>query len=226
MINYTPNSLSFHINWNLKREPVFRLLDNVIWLNNFFETGELMLSCFSNFRKYSDEMQGDSREGEMMIGGYDENTKKSNHIIYESGLNAYIMSTTNILSDEVIKDFNAKCAIKINHPTLFALEISKRLPFVNSGLEGNCDYTSSKNHYFHTDIKEFNEMEFTNNPNSHEIINKIMMGKELFLKLDKYKHQQEYRFIWFSQEKINGSIIIKCPEAIQYCEKLFLNQNE
>lgn len=220
MINYTPSSLNFHINWNLKREPVFRLLDNITWLNNFFETGEIMLSCFNNFKKNPDEMQGDNREGKAMIGGYDEKNKKSNHLIYEAGLNAYIMFSTNELTDNVKNDFNAKCAIQINHPTLFALEISKKLPFVNSGLEGNCNYASSRSLYFKNKIDKFNEMEFSNNHNSHQIINELNMGMELFLKLDKYKHQQEYRFIWFSQETINNSIIIKCPEAIQYCEKI------
>lgn len=220
MINYTPNSLNFHIDWNLKREPVFRLLDNTIWLDNFFKTGEIMISCLNKFKKYPDEMQGDGREGEMMIGGYNEKTKKSSHIIYESGLNAYIMSTTNKISDEVVKDFNATCAIQINNPTLFAIEISKKLPFVFSGLEGNCDYTDSRSHYFNAHIEEFYEMEVSNNRKTQDIINKIMMGKELFLKLDKYKHQQEYRFVWFSPVTINDSIIVKCPEAIQFCEKI------
>lgn len=220
MINFTPSPLNFNIHWNLKREPVYRLLDNTNWIDNFFETGEIMLSCFANFKKNPDEMQGDGNEGEMMIGCYNEKTKKSNYIKYESGANAFIMSTTNKLNVKVIEDFNAKCAIKINHPTLFALEVSKKLPFVDTGLEGSCDYTSSRSHYFETEIKEFNEMEFTNNPITHDTINQLMMGKELFLKLDKYEHQEEYRFIWLSSKKINDSIIIKCPEAIQYCDKI------
>lgn len=111
-----------------------------------------MLSCFENFKKYPDEMRGDSEEGEATIGGDDEkgNTK---FLKYEAGLNSYILSTTNEINDKVIKDFNATGAIKINHPSLFGLEISRKVPFVTSGLEGNCDYSPSRLHFMKTEIE-------------------------------------------------------------------------
>ena len=222
MIQYTPHSPTYQFNWLIKREPVFRLLDDVHWANNFFETGEIKLSCFNLFRKYPDEMQGDKNEGEAMIGGYDSENKKSNYIQYDSGHNAFIMSTTKQLTDDVINDFNAKCAIQIDNPSLFAFEISKKLPFVNAGLEGSCDYADSRVKHLDEKFPEFYSMEFSNNPRSHEILGQITMGMELFLKLEKYKHQQEYRFIWFANEQINDSVIIKCPEAINFCKKIIL----
>ncbi len=44
---------------------------------------------------------------------------------------------------------------------------------------------------------------------------------ELFLKLDKYEYQNEYRLVWFSNEEIKNSIIVRCPEAV-----LSLPENE
>ena len=46
MIHYSPHSLSNPVDWNVKREPIFRIFDDVKWMENFFETGEIMLSCF------------------------------------------------------------------------------------------------------------------------------------------------------------------------------------
>lgn len=41
----------------------------------------------------------------------------------------------------------------------------------------------------------------------------------LFLKHHHYKHQNEWRFIWFVEGLIGDFIDIKVPEAIQYCSR-------
>jgi len=41
------------------------------------------------------------------------------------------------LTEDVIKDFNGVGAIKINNPTLLAMEVARKLPFVLSGREGD-----------------------------------------------------------------------------------------
>ncbi len=152
MIHYTPHSLTKPVAWNVKREPIYRIFDDVKWMNNFFENGELMLSCFQNFKNYKDEMQGDKDEGHGVIGGTD---KKGNTIayIYDSGTNAYVMSTTTKITDQVKKDFKGKCAIKINNPTLFGLEVSKKLPFVEAGLEGKCNYVKSRSNFLDGEVE-------------------------------------------------------------------------
>lgn len=223
-MQYTPYSFSYPVSWNIKKDAVFRILDDIQWMENFFESGEIMLSCFNKFRKYPDEMQGDINEGEAIVGGFDEKNNKHNYVIYESGMKAFILSTTSEITEKVKKDFNGKCAIKINNPTLFGLEISKKLPFVNSGLEGACNYAPTRIHLYEKELKEnkiFQNIDFQNNPNRNEIFAEITLGMELFLKLDKYKHQKEYRLIWFSKQPVNESIMIKCPEAIEFCEKIY-----
>lgn len=41
-----------------------------------------------------------------------------------------------------------------------------------------------------------------------------------FLKQKKYQHQSEYRILWQTDREVKESIIINCPEAIKYCEKV------
>lgn len=88
-------------------------------------------------------MQGDSSEGDAIVGGFTEN-KDGNFIAYEGSINAFVLCTTNILTEEVIKDFNGVGAIKINNSTLFGMEVAGNLPFVLSGIEGDCIYDDSK----------------------------------------------------------------------------------
>lgn len=220
MITYSPYTLQIPFDWNLKIDPVYRILDDEKWMNNFFETGEIMLSCFKNFKKNPDEMQGDKNEGEGIIGGED-GKGNHNYVIYDSGMKAYIMSTTRDLTDKVKKDFDGKCAIKIHNPTLFAFEISKKIPFCTSGLEGSCNYESYRTYILSKELSEniaFQNIDFQNDPYSSEKLKAITMGNELFLKLKKYIHQREYRLIWFSNQEVNESILIKCPEAVKFCE--------
>jgi hypothetical protein len=219
MINYNSHVKSFGIKWNVKIEPRYRLLSNTEYINNFFEKGEIMLSCFNNFRKNPDEMQGDKDEGHAIVGEYG-NGPRNSHLIYDAGLNAFVMSTTGKINDTLINDFNAVGAIKINDPSMFAFEIAKKLPYVDSGVEGFCNYKSSRVEFLKgKEGKILNSLDFSI-PSSYQIVKEITKGIELFLKLDKYEYQNEYRLIWFSNEEIEDSIIVRCPEAIKYCEKI------
>lgn len=114
-------------------------MDDKRWIDNFFEKGELQLSCFNKFRHYPNEIQGDAREGDAMCW-FDDGNGNTHAFKYEAGLNSYVLSTTETLTDKVISDFKAVGAIKITNPTNFGMEISKRISFCNAGLEGRCNY--------------------------------------------------------------------------------------
>lgn len=219
---YTLLPHSYPVNWAIKRDPVYRLFDDEKWMDNFFETGELLISCFDKFQNYPDEMQGDKEEGEAFIGGKDASGNQ-HYILFNSGSNAYIMSTTNRIDKKIIADFNAKCAIKINNPTEFALEIAKKLPFVSGGIEGNCVYDEHRILNLKKEIEEyafFKEGKFINDQLGWEAFREQTREYELFLKREKYQHQNEYRFVWFTDKIVKDSYIIKCPEAIEFCQEI------
>src|SRR5690606_19480687 len=221
MIDFMYNTSAFQVTWGKRVVPIFRILDKVEYINNFFEKGEIFISCFNNFRKYEDEMQGDKNEGEHLLGGFNEEGK-GNFIFYEGGMSNYIMSTTSKLSKDVIKDFNGKGAIKINNPALFGMEVARKLPYVLAGLEGDCIYGDSKATIMESELdnNRFQGMDFKNTSEIKDVINDISNNVELFMKLTKYQHQNEYRLVWLSEKKINGGIVINCPEARHYCEKI------
>ena len=223
MLNFSPSTLNFPVNWQIKIEPVYRIFNKIEYLDDFIENGNLFISCLDSFKNYKDEMQGDNSEGNFTISATNEKGDV-NSLIYEGGLNAFILCATTELNDSVIKDFNGVCALKIKNSAYFALEIAKKLPYITAGVEGKCDYRKNKNLYFEKDSFEeklFNSMKYENSIQSHAIINQIVGGNEIFTKHLKYSHQKEYRFSWFSKNKITSNIIINCIEAKDFCEPIY-----
>ena len=210
-----------HVHWRVRKQPVYRLLDNKQWLDNFFTNGELALSCLSKFRNYPDEIRGDKEEGDAMIWFENENGDTS-AFKYESGLNSYVLCTTLELSDKVIKDFNAVGAIKIHNPTYFAAEIMQAIVGCQQGIEGQCIYDDSRVYRGYSD--KMKEILSSDNYLSHPLLRNELMNaaceRELFLKLKKYESQNEYRMFWIVDQPVDSNLFIKCPEAIRFCERI------
>ncbi len=212
---------SIPYNWRTRKQPIYRLLNKKQWLDNFFDSGELNLSCFSKFRNYPNEIQGDREEGDALIWLKDK--KGDTHAIkYEAGLNSYILCCSLELNERIIKDFNAIGAIKINNPTFFSLEVMSKIENCTQGIEGICNYEDSR--IFHNKSEKLKSLldnkDFINDP---LFINQFLIEtgeNELFLKKNLYEYQKEYRMLWFTTNKIEESIIIKCPDAIRFCERI------
>lgn len=220
MIQFTEIQSLFNISWGYKIDPIYRIVGKKEHLDDFFENGNIFISSFENFKNYDDEMQGDISEGQNLMGGFDEKGN-GNHVFYEGGVRAFILCTTKVLSEPVIKDFNGIGAIKIVNSVLFAKEIARKLPFVSTGIEGSCIYVDSKIQHLADEQNEFfQKINFTDPRMIEQSVTALSSGIELFMKYKKYEHQQEHRLAWFSERKINKGIVVHCPEAIQHCEKI------
>lgn len=220
--HYTNHSFNFQRNWSVRQKPIYRLLNKIEYLDNFFQEGELLLSCFNVFKKYKNEIQGDKREGSAMIV-IDAPENKQIGMYYNSGINAYVLSTTKNPSKQNITDFKAVGAIKINNPTIFATEVSNRIPFYIGGVEGDCKYVDKRiirKQLDSRDSDNFKIENFNNIQNQFDLLNKYSQNDETFLKEMKYSPQEEYRLVWYVQKNISKHSIIKCPEVIQLCEKI------
>jgi hypothetical protein len=53
-----------------------------------------------------------------------------------------------------------------------------------------------------------------------QVSNYVQGMDAYFLKQKKYQHQSEYRILWQTDREVINGIVINCPEAIQYCEKV------
>ncbi|SIT01718.1 hypothetical protein SAMN05421789_11729 [Kaistella chaponensis] len=208
--------------WTRKLNPIYRILRKREQIEDFFVNGNIYLSCFNKFKLNKDEMQGDISEGQSLIGGFNKEGG-TNHIFFETGMNAYVLCGTNVITPKVKNDFSGEGAIKIKNSEMFGIEIAKKLSNVTYGLEGDCIYGDSKLQLLKDESKEnllFQNIDFTNTQNIQEQVALLSRGLEMFMKYKKYEHQQEHRFLWLTDENIEDGIVLNCPEAIKYCEEI------
>ena len=222
MIYYNEHTYHSQINWRVKSNAVYRLLDNKQWLDNFFEKGELLLSCFSKFRLYPNEIQGDRREGDGFCYFVDDNGT-TQAFKYEGGMNSLVLSTSEKITEKIITDFQAVGAIKILNTTRFALEVSKRISYCYGGLEGRCNYSDSRVFTINDNKKIaelFRAKNFKPDQEFAYELQSLTKEYELFQKSKNYEDQNEYRLIWFTKEPVSSSLNINCPEALEYCDRI------
>jgi len=198
--------------------PYLYRYENKVFIDKFFESGELYVSCFQTYKNYSDNKLGDIEEGiNVSFGNY--TNQKSVAILSLAGFNSYCFCTSTILSKKLLEEFKRDSVFRIREPLLFMNEILKSLNRVITVLHGNCIY--KKDRFFVTDVsfdlniasvQTFDDLSKTTGP--------LLTFERYFLKGIEYQQQTEYRIIFETDRPVNDGILINCPEAIKYCEKL------
>lgn len=208
--------------WSLKVDPVFRILNKREYLDQFFDDGTILISTLAAMKNYPEELRRDVSEGSGTLATVDE--KGATHLfLYDTGVNAYVLCTTAHLGEQVIHDFSGVGAIRIDDSSRFGTVIAHYLPRIEEGVEGHCDYVDHRQNWF---VRGSVEAEILSKASEDEYANlksslhRLSPGTELFRKPMKYAHQREYRFGWFSSLPVQGALVIKCPQAIQFCTRV------
>ncbi|MEO6000398.1 MAG: hypothetical protein ABIN89_26400 [Chitinophagaceae bacterium] len=209
---------------------LYRYEDNV-YIDLFFETGKILISAFQVYRSYDDNQLGDFDEGKSKFvhNSVDEEIIKSNATGHmESGKKSYCFCTSTILDKKLFNTFKRNWVFRIKDVGNFGMEISKKIEgTTNEMFFGNCIYLNERVlrekvgtialrfQPTDTDIKSF------------EIFSGSLFGsKLLFVKLIKYQSQSEYRMLWPNLTNVNCSLVLDCPGAIKYCEKISTEEVE
>lgn len=208
---------------------VYRYMDKK-YVDLFFEKGIMRISSFDRFRKYPDEIRGDTDEGG---GTYETKSKEGtqNLIMTNSGSSSYMLCGSLLYDEEIQKKFEVDSVIKIKDTVGFSNAVLNAIPGTVEAFLGFCNYQDyrivSKSITPFSDQDDLSE-EGTitiGGPNFNKRVNEtIGNGIDLmFLKDRKYQYQSEFRFIWkidnryFTQQEY---IDIECREAIQFCERI------
>lgn len=215
-------------------KPIHLSLPNVYRYMNknycdlFLKEGILRISSFKRFQEYPDEIRGDANEG----GGVYETFSKEgtqNLTFINTGQNGYMLCTSLLYDESLMKDFEVDCCLKINDPVNFLNAILNAIPGSNAAFLGFCNYkefrnvTKNINPFSDTDdLNENGELIIGGHNFNQRIQETIGSGMDLmFLKELKYQNQFEFRFVWNIDTRhfeVEDYIDIKCKEAIQYCE--------
>jgi hypothetical protein len=218
-------SVQFGREWRIRRAPIYRYLPKQ-FVDNFFSTGTLRISSFSQFASHIDEQRLDLEEGQGMI--LNRNTQGDGQTVFarlEQGKNAYVLCGSMTQSHELAQSFKTDSGFKINDSIAFCEALSRYIPGFVGGMEGPCSYVQDR--MVVRDIGPVDLDSVRTGPGIDDFDHEKMAKKLFeiagddffFLKHSRFSPQSEYRFLWLTPNQVTGTVDIVCPEARQFCTR-------
>jgi hypothetical protein len=178
-------------------------------IDQFFNDGSLQLGSFAFYHKIENPESQDKMEGNFILVG--QNDSQTSFSKVQVGKNALIFCCTDGHIDEELKsDFDYDSHFLIDDPEGFIQAVSKN---VGSSYSRRSQCVYSRNRIFVADVQGKIQ------PMKLPRIGKVGGSTKYFMKGAKFHHQKEYRFLWEFDSPVPERLIIKCPEAIQYCSR-------
>ncbi|MDT0645014.1 hypothetical protein RM553_19435 [Zunongwangia sp. F363] len=179
------------------------------YIDDFFKNGSLQLGTFKYYQQFDNPEIGDKTEGSFVVVG--QNSKSTTFAVVGGGFNNYMFCAYNgAPNPEVINKFGYDDYFEITNIQGFRDAIARKLEATNI-LSSNCLYRQFKVLVGQTD-ENFNLQELSN---AYNLVN----NSKYFIKTTDFDHQNEYRILWNLPTDLEDKLIIKCPEAIQYCKR-------
>lgn len=178
------------------------------YLNDFFERGILQLGTYDSFQNAGNIEVRDDQEGFVTLIGREVGRTAWGRFM--GGADNYLFCT--YLGDpdpSVIKAFEYEACYFINDPRGFAKAVQMALDAQNYSF-GKCVYCEEK--ALIGELKPDHSFERID----HRTVE--MIGEAMnFVKPMRYSHQLEFRFVWKMPAHVRGSLVIECPNAVQFC---------
>lgn len=209
--------MAFTRPWSF-RVPLLTRQMKAEFVDAFFLDGTLRLSSFEVFRNHPDEVRRDSQEGRIVMQIEAPNGKTS--ILGTNGQEAYIMCASTIAA--ALPADGSVAAFRILDTLGFANAISSQIPGFLGGTEGLCSYRDNTM-LRKKDSKPIAPPPAGADPEKWFEEEQRHMGRHsidaFFVKQNRFSHEAEYRFIWFASGPHRDYLDIKCPAALQFCER-------
>ena len=215
-------STAFARPWTLRTPAVTRYLEKE-FVDEFFKDGKLRIPSFKKLRENPDEQRGDPMEGRISMRI---TTPNSNHSVAAiNGQEAYILCAGTVEQLAMAETFNTKHGIRITNSLAFADSISRHIPGFLGGIEGLCSYREDLG-ILKYDSNAISPPDSYPDPekwsNDYERYVAHHAEENFFIKHLKFSHQGEYRFVWFASGQERDFIDVVCPQAIQFCQRLYI----
>lgn len=179
-------------------------------IDKFFLDGSIQLGSFKYYHQFDNPEIGDKTEGSFIIVG--RNSKSTTFAVVGGGFNNYMFCAYNgEPNPKLIKEFGYNDYFEIVDLDGFQNAISRTLKSIGI-LRSECQYRQMKVLVGKADEN------FNLNKLSGDLINLVNYSK-YFLKTSNFQPQKEHRFLWTVPYDLNDRLIIKCPEAIQFCKR-------
>ena len=143
------------------------------WIDNFFETGEILISSFKQYSQYEDNQLGDKSEGSSVNIGL----TQDKHVYMSAtkvGSDLYSFCTSTQLTPSLLKIFKRDGVFRIKDPINFMMAIEIALGNIKEVYFGNCIYLKQRS--ITKNIASLNLDEMKNN-NGNGLSMEKMMNK-------------------------------------------------
>lgn len=197
------------------------------YIDKFFESGLIRLSSFSRFSEHEDEVRRDQSEGHNILRGEGQTTV---HAVTGHGHNAYVLCGSTIESDDLTERFGVNGYFKIRDTRSFAFEILSSLDEMHGDvgcrgvIEGFCLYQDERviTRSIDLDLEQLQDKHEggVGIERLGEVTSQIAGTDAYFVKSKEYQEECEYRILWMMNERVDGVIDVKCPNALEHCEKV------
>jgi len=192
------------------------------FVDDFFYKGIIRLSNFATFAQHKDEERGDKGEGHVLSVMTDPEANKSMAFYSMTGSNAYVLSVTSSTGSDISKAFGG-AHFEIFEPIGFCLEVMNEIPGCTEAMIGHCIYSDNRVLVTTGKVPAMGDLKSELEPNKMSLATMLahdeaLSGpKQYFLKTKKHEWQSEYRFVWETNKKIEGPLLVTAPNLKRYC---------
>ena len=221
-------NLGFGRPWAL-RVPTFYRFMKTEHIEEFFETGLLMLSSYEKCKKHED-IRKDGREGSCNFHLENEGFAYSG--VQRVGVTSFMLCGSVNESDDLMSRFGVDNYLVITNVLGFADAVSRAVPGFLEGKLGACSYRSGRQ--ISKKVASSLEIDSTEllNAKTHEDITKAFYGSQkamvdrinyelldesFFIKDVAYEEEAEFRLVWRTSRKVGDGAKLDCRDAINFC---------
>jgi hypothetical protein len=212
--------VQFAKTWHVKQPPVYRFLERK-YVDDFFETGHLRLSCVSVFRQHDDEQRWDDREGKFHVEYFGRQFNGEPCYINVKGEiseNGYVLCGAMTNDARLMEAFGCDAYICITDTIGFAQAVAHCVPGFLTGYEGPCIYNRARIIQRGGPIPpRFIAAAQSNRAGLEQFVIQNYGPEILFLKHQGFLGQAEYRLIWLTDRPVTEPISIYAPQARAFC---------
>lgn len=217
-----------------KTGSVYRHMDKK-WVDQFFETGELLLTTLPKCREHDVLNRADSRDGKLNFALADRQQMMAG--ISVVGARSYILCASHSAHAEVQSRFGTDSWIEIVDAHAFASAIAETLACTRPPKLSSCIYVDQKevtreaDYPLAHDLREMTEMCMSGDFSQVESIfhrtNERLASRTAVFEDDAYfrktaepyRVEQEFRFVWFVDQDVSSPTVVRCEKARQWCRR-------
>ena len=197
----------------------------------FFATGAIQLAPMDRFRQHPDEICRDEAEGRPMVEIIHRQLPPTLMAYHGFEGTPYVLCGSMIEDELTAKRFGKAAGIHIIQPVGFFAALSHKIPRVQGGLMGPCNYsleraTAADPAPFLRLRETYTEEEWAREYERAMASANATAQDALFRKGSAYSADAEFRFIWFSGQLSNDYLVVECPDAVQFCRRFPLPSYE